>query len=112
MNIVLSKYCLDYKNNQDLTLLSVLLPTMNRYLKNFDETKTMFFLVDDEKKKQSNMEQRLKNYKKEKNPIVAQFFMTSILTIKKDENDYQNVKNDSATPPEEGSVLKAIINMD
>lgn len=58
------------------------------------------------------MEQRLKNYKKEKNPIVAQFFMTSILTIKKDENDYQNVKNDSTTPPEEGSVLKAIINMD
>ena len=50
MNIVLSKYCLDYKNNQDLTLLSVLLPTMNRYLKNFHETKTMFFLVDDEKK--------------------------------------------------------------
>ena len=113
MNIVFSKYCLDYKNNHDVTLFFVLLPTMNKYLKNFDETKTMSFLVDNEKNT-IKYGAKVKNLRKEKNPIVAQFLMTSItrqkwnLTTKKDKNNSQNVKNDSTKPSKEGSDLKAI----
>ena len=37
------------KKNEELTLLCVLLWKMNKYVKKFDDTKTMCFLVKDEK---------------------------------------------------------------
>ena len=46
-----SKYFTDYKNNEKVTSLCVMLPKISGYLKNFDDAKTMsyVFLVDYEK---------------------------------------------------------------
>ena len=47
-----SKYFLDYKHNEGVTPLCVLLPKISGYLKhlkNFDDAKTFSFLFEDEK---------------------------------------------------------------
>lgn len=43
-----TKYLIDYKNNGEVTALCVLLPKMSRYVKNFDDAKTMSLLVENE----------------------------------------------------------------
>ena len=42
------KYFIGYKDDQNIMLLCILLTEMSGYVKSFDESKCMFFLIKDE----------------------------------------------------------------